>query len=210
MENRLQEITSSKNRGIKIGVIPGHFATNHSHINYYVDMTSIKTSPQMAKEAASELAQDYFTSTHIETIICLEGTEVIGAFLAETLSHSGINSGTDIKVVTPELNANSQLIFRDNTQKFIWGKQVVVLISSASTGKTISRTVDCLKYYNGQLAGISAIFSAIDQAHDTPVNCIFTPDDLPKYENYSVDQCPMCQHGVKVDALINSYGYSKL
>lgn len=209
MENRLQEITSRKNRNIKIGVIPGHFATNHSHVNYYVDMTSIKTSSQMAKAAAEELASGY-SSTHIETIICLEGTEVIGAFLARELSNAGINSGSDIKVVTPELNANNQLIFRDNTQKLIWGKQVVVLISSASTGKTISRTVDCLKYYNGQLAGIAAIFSAIDRSHDVEVHSIFTPGDLPKYENYSADSCPMCKNGVKVDALINSYGYSKL
>lgn len=209
MENRLQEIKSRNNRNIKLGIIPGHFATNHSHVNYYVDMTSIKTSSLMARAAAEELAANY-VSTHIETIICLEGTEVIGAFLASELMSGGINRGADIKVVTPELNANNQLIFRDNTQKLIWGKQVIVLIASASTGKTISRTVDCLKYYNGQLAGISAIFSAIDESHGTKVTTIFSPADLPKYENCLADECKMCANGVKVDALVNSYGYSKL
>ena len=39
MEGRVHTIDSRKNRKIKIGIIPGHFATNHSHINYYVDMT---------------------------------------------------------------------------------------------------------------------------------------------------------------------------
>lgn len=209
MENRIQEIKSRKNKYIRIGIIPGHFATNHSHVNYYVDMTSIKTSSKMAKEAAEELCAAY-ASTHVETIICLEGTEVLGAFLARELSSSGINNGTDVKVVTPELNANSQLIFRDNTQKLIWGKQVIVLVSSASTGKTIARTLDCLRYYNGQLAGIAAIFSAIGEAHGVKINAIFTPDDLPTYENCTSEQCPMCKNGVKVDALINSYGYSKL
>ena len=43
METRLQEIRSRGNKNIKIGFIPGHFATNHSHVNYYVDLTSIKT-----------------------------------------------------------------------------------------------------------------------------------------------------------------------
>ncbi len=209
MENRLQEIKSSKNRNVKIGVIPGHFATNHSHVNYYVDMTSIKTGTHMARAAAEELAV-CFSSKQVETIICLEGTEVLGAYLAMELAGSGINRGTDIKIVTPELNANNQLIFRDNTQKMIWGKQVVVLVASASTGKTIARTVDCLKYYNGQLTGIAAIFSAITEAHGIRVDSIFSPDDLPNYENCSAEQCKMCQKGVRVDALINSYGYSKL
>ena len=122
MENRIQTITNTRNNRIKIGIIPGHFATNHSHVNYYVDMTSIKTSHKMANEAAKELAGTY-TSTHIDTIICLEGTEMLGAFLAESLSEQGINRGADIAVVTPELNMNNQMIFRDNTQKQIWGKQ---------------------------------------------------------------------------------------
>lgn len=209
MENRKQEIKSRKNKYIRIGIIPGHFATNHSHVNYYVDMTSIKTSSKMAKEAAEELAAVY-NSTHIETIICLEGTEVLGAFLARELSNSGINNGVDVKVVTPELNANNQLIFRDNTQKLIWGKQVVVLVSSVSTGKTIERTLDCLRYYNGQLAGIAAIFSAIEETHGVKVNAIFSADELPEYKSCPGEQCNMCKSGVKVDALINSFGYSKL
>ena len=100
-------------------------------------MTSIKTSSKMAKAAANQLAGTY-SSTHIDTIICLEGTEILGAFLAESLSDSGINSGSDISVITPELNPNNQMIFRDNTQKKIWGKRVLLLISSVSTGKTMT------------------------------------------------------------------------
>ena len=40
METRILEIKSKSNSKIKIGVIPGHFATNHSHVNYYIDMTN--------------------------------------------------------------------------------------------------------------------------------------------------------------------------
>ena len=31
METRTKEITYAKNKKIKLGIIPGHFATNHSH-----------------------------------------------------------------------------------------------------------------------------------------------------------------------------------
>lgn len=213
MENRMREVASGANKKIKIGVIPGHFATNHSHVNNYVDMTGIKTHHKMAKETARELAKEYLTSTSVDTIICLEGTEIIGAFLAEELSrngHASINNGKDIAVITPETNANNQLIFRDNLQKDIYGKQIVLLISSASTGKTIMRSVECLQYYNGILAGISSIFSAIGDYNGVKVNSIFTPADIPNYESVAFEDCSMCKSGQKIDAIINSYGYSKI
>lgn len=209
MEERMQTIYAKNNKNIKIGVIPGHYATNHSHVNYYVAMTSIKTSLNMAHEAAKELAATYI-GTNIDTIICLEGTEIIGAFLAEQLASGGINHREDINVLTPELNAVNQMIFRDNTQKKIWGKQVLLLISSASTGKSINRAVDCLQYYNGNLVGVAAIFSAIKKFGDLEVHSIFTDEDLPDYQNYPASECPLCKSGQKVDALINSFGYSKI
>lgn len=209
MEDRMRKIESRNNSKISIGIIPGHYATNHSHVNYYVAMTSIKTNLKMAKEAAKELAATY-SSTNIETIICLEGTEILGAFFAEYLSQAGVNNGSDLNIVTPELNAVNQMIFRDNTQKKIWGKPVLLLISSASTGKSINRAIDCLQYYNGKLVGIGAIFSAIKESNGIPVHSLFTDEDLPNYENYSANNCPMCKAGQKVDALINSFGYSKL
>lgn len=209
MEERMQTIYAKNNKNIKIGVIPGHYATNHSHVNYYVAMTSIKTSLNMARETAKELAATY-TSTHIDTIICLEGTEILGAFFAEQLSSGGINAGEDINVLTPELNAVNQMIFRDNTQKKIWGKQVLLLISSASTGKSINRAIDCLQYYSGNLVGIAAIFSAIKESNGIKVHSIFTDEDLPDYKNFPASECPLCKSGQKVDALINSFGYSKI
>ena len=86
MENRTIKIKSKTNNNVRINIIPGHFATNHSHVNYYIDMTSLKTSYRMARDAAGELAMAYAHTTHIDTIICLEGTETVGAFLAEKLA----------------------------------------------------------------------------------------------------------------------------
>ena len=209
MEDRLQVIKSGRNSRISIGIIPGHYATIHSHVNYYMDMTSIKTSWKMAKEAAWELGKQ-LSGTYIDTIICLEETESLAAFLAEYLSQGGINQGSDINLVVPELNAVNQMIFRDNVQKKIWGKKVLVLVSSVSTGQSIDRAADCLKYYNGDLVGVAAIFSAIEKVGDTAICSLFTDTDIPRYQSVSAAECPLCKNGVKVDALINSFGYSKL
>ena len=43
MENRIVKFKSKESAGLNLHAIPGHFATSHSHINYYVDVTSIKT-----------------------------------------------------------------------------------------------------------------------------------------------------------------------
>ena len=90
MESRAIKIKSPKNSKISIKVIPGHFATNHSHINYYIDMTSIKHRHAMAYEAAATMAMKYENNTMVDTIVCMDGCEVIAAFLARYLSKSGI------------------------------------------------------------------------------------------------------------------------
>lgn len=212
MERRTQELVSAKNKSIKIGIIPGHFATNHSHINYYVDLNSIKRSFKMAKETAKELAAEYI-NTHIDTIICMEGTSMLGALLAEQLCESSqhsINNGNDIYLINPEMNSNNQIIFRDDSQGKIWNKRILLLISSASTGRTIDRCVECLKYYNGILVGVSAVFSAIKELDGIKVNSVFTTDDIPDYKSCAIGECQACKEKQKVDALVNAHGYSKL
>ena len=38
MENRIVKFKSKESAGLNLHAIPGHFATSHSHINYYVDI----------------------------------------------------------------------------------------------------------------------------------------------------------------------------
>ncbi len=213
MESRQKEIRAASNRNIRINIIPGHFATNHSHVNYYVDLTSLKSRLQSARAAAQELAKRFATTTPVDTVICLEGTEMVGAFLAEELSCPGgmsLSEGNDIAVLTPETNANNQMLFRDNMQDMVWNKQILLLIASASTGKTIVRSLDCLRYYNGRLAGVAALFSAAPEVAGTKVESLFTADDLPGYINALSTDCPMCRDRRKIDAIVNSFGYSKI
>lgn len=212
MENRQIDITAKSNSNVKLGLIPGHFATNHSHVNYFVDMTSIKTQYRAAREAARELAKFYAHNKNIDTILTFEGTEMIGAFLARDLCQpgGGMKGGEDISVITPETNMNNQMIFRDNLQKDIYNKDILLLMSSISTGKSIARCIECLKYYSGKLAGVAAIFSAIPETNGIQIDSVFTMDDLPEYRTAIPSECPLCAEGAKVDAIVNSYGYSKL
>ena len=165
----------------------------------------------MAKDTAKVFATQYM-NVPVDTIICLEETQMLGAFLAEELSSgsNAINAGADINVITPEMDSNNQMIFRDNTQSMIWNKRVLILISSVSTGWTIDLCVECLKYYNGVLVGVGALFSAVTETSGVPLHAIFEKGDLPDYSTHIPSQCPMCKSRQKVDAIINAYGYSKI
>ena len=212
MDNRIIKIRA-KGSSIPLKVIPGHFATNHSHINYYIDMTTLKTRLSEAQEVARSLVGLYVNNTIVDTIVCLEGTEIIGAFFAEELTRAGFmsrNAHQTIYIVTPEFNSNSQMIFLENIQPMVTGKNVILLMASITTGKTIAKGIECIRYYGGILAGISTIFSAIEETDGIHINSIFGMRDLPDYQAHDYRDCPFCQKGIKLDALVNSYGYSKL
>ena len=212
MESKAIKIASDQNQKIIMKLIPGHFATSHSHINYYIDMTTMKSRRAEAVEVARTLARKYENSTIVDTIVCLDGCEVIGAYLADELTKAGImsmNAHQTIYVIQPEF-ANGQLIFRDNIQPMLKNKNVLLLVASATTGKTISRSVESINYYGGIVQGISAIFSNISKVAGMEVNSIFTKKDIPNYESYSIDECAYCKGKHKIDAIVNSYGYSKL
>lgn len=191
----------------------GHFATNHSHINYYIDITYQKTRLSEAKDSAYELVSHFVNNTPVDTILCLDGTAVLGTCVADELTKSGfhtINAHQTIYVVEPEYNANSQIIFRDNIQPMIRGKHVLVLMASVTTGFTAKRSIEAIGYYGGWVAGVASIYSAVDEVAGHPVRSIYSVKDLPDYASYDYRECPYCKDGKKLDALVNSFGYSEL
>ena len=92
----------------------------------------------------------------------------------------------------------------------IKGKKVIVLAVSLASGKTVENAIDAVNYYGGSTVSVAAIFSTDKECRGIAVNSVFDPNDLPNYQIYPAHDCPMCKAGQKVDALINSHGYSKL
>ena len=203
----------TKKADLFLRVAKGHFATSHSHINYYIDVTMQKTRLSEARAVARELVSAYKATTIVDTVLCLDGTEVIGACLASELTRDGfvnMNAHQTIYIVTPEHTTGSQLLFRDNTTPMITGKHVLILAASVTTGYTVQAAIEAVKYYGGMVAGLAAIFGTVKECEGYPVASIFDPNDLPDYQTYDSHECPFCKAGQRIDALVNSYGYSKL
>jgi len=198
---------------ISMEVTPGHFTNNDVHTNYYLNLSTLKANALVARDVARELAAPYLSSTLVDTIVCIENTKVIGAYLAEELLQDGtsvINSGGEIHVVTPMNTTDRKLIFHDNEIEWIANRNILLLTATIKSGRTLHHALECLSYYDGIVAGISALFKAESHPQDCEIHTLFTSDDIPGYHACNPGQCEMCKAGQKLDAFISSEGYTKL
>ena len=210
---RISKITRERSN-LFLRASQGHFASTHSHSNYYIDVAAQKSRLSEAKAVAKEICRNYSYNTRIvDTILCLDGTEVIGTCLAEELTKHdfmNINAHQTIYVVTPEVTGSSQLILRDNIVPMVKDKHVLVLAVSVASGNTVKNAIEAVKYYGGEVVGIGSIFATTNEIAGHTVDSVFNPNDLPDYFSVPSHECPLCKNKVKIDALINCYGFSKL
>ena len=206
-------IPCKTNTNVVLNAIPGHFVTPNSHVNYFLDMTNLKYTLEEAVATAKALSEQITVTTVVDTIVCIDGCEIIGAFLAQDLTRAGtysMNSHSTINIITPEFTNSNQFMFRENFVPMIKGKNVLLLLSSATTGKTILKAAQILGYYGATISGISAVFSAANSVLGIPINSLFSTSDIADYKTYAPEDCTLCKEGVGIDALANGFGYSRI
>lgn len=207
-------INSKYNNIIQLKVTPGHFATSSSHINSFIDLSNLKAGCIEARAVAKAIMSERALATkEIDTIICMDGTNVVGAYLAEEMSNSGImsmNANKDINVVTPEQNSIGQLTFRDNVVHTVYKKRVLLLLATASTGRTVEKAVECIEYYGGSVEYISAIFTAADEIAGHQINSIFHAADIDGYASYPSGSCPLCAGNIKLNGIVATNGITQI
>ncbi len=198
---------------VTLRVAQGHFATRNSHTNYFIDVTRQQSCLQEADAVAQQLAQRLASSTMVDTILCMDGTRVIGTCLARKLtesSYNSVNSGKEIYLLRENVSASGKLIFRENARFMLEGRNVLLLLASITTGSTVEKGMRCVQYYGGSVAGVASIYSHLKEVSGTPVVSLFDTEDLPGYASYPQQDCPLCREGKEVDAIIDKYGYEKL
>ena len=199
---------------VSLRVAQGHFATRNSHTNYFIDVTSQQSCIRDAEAVAQQLAQRNLTQhLMVDTILCMDGTRVIGTCLAQKLTQGGfrsINAGREIYVLRENVGTSGKLIFRDNARFMLEGKNVLLLLASVTTGGTVRRGIECIRYYNGNVAGIAAIYSYQKEIDGIPVVSLFDTNDISDYASYLPEECPMCREKQELDAVVDKYGYSAL
>ena len=199
---------------VSLRVAQGHFATRNSHTNYFADVTNQQSSLREAEAVAQQLAQLNLThNLMVDTILCMDGTRVIGTCLAQRLTQSGyrsINAGKEIYLLRENVGRDGKLIFRDNARFMLEEKNVLILLASVTTGGTVRKGIECVQYYKGNVVGIAAIYSHLKEVDGMPVISLFDTNDLPGYASYSPETCPMCAQREELDAVVDKFGYAAL
>jgi orotate phosphoribosyltransferase len=178
-----------------------------------MEMTQILRRQSEAKAVAKAMSEFYTNSTIVDTILCLDGMDVIGAYLADELTRAGIlstNAHKTMYIISPEFDSSGQMFFRENMETWIRNKNILILLPTASTGSSITKAAQTVLYYGGKVTGVSAIFSAVNSIDGYPVFSLFKTSDLPDYHVYKHKDCPLCKAGVKVDAIVSGKGYSRI
>ncbi len=211
--NAYTKLESKNNSNLILRVVPGHFVTPNAHTNYYMEMTQILRRQSEAKAVAKAMSEFYTNSTIVDTILCLDGMDVIGAYLADELTRAGIlstNAHKTMYIISPEFDSSGQMFFRENMETWIRNKNILILLPTASTGSSITKAAQTVLYYGGKVTGVSAIFSAVNSIDGYPIFSLFKTSDLPDYHVYKHKDCPLCKAGVKVDAIVSGKGYSRI
>ncbi len=207
------KIESNEHPNVVLRAVRGHFVTPNSHVNYFLDMSTLKSRLSEASTAARELCRQIAINSTVDTILCIDGCEIIGAFLAEELTRAGIysmNAHKTMYIITPEYAPNGHILFRENMIPMIKGKNVLLLLASVTTGQTIIKGVQAINYYGGSISGVSAIFSAANTMMGIPIRSLFTTTDIPDYMAYTPDGCSMCKENQPIDGFANAFGYSTI
>lgn len=229
------KIQSKSYPELELKVIPGHFMSEKFHQNYYIDMSALKMRQTEAKIVAHVMAEKYIekldvddklsslvepsllnmaiSSKKIDTIICLDGCEIIGAYLAEELRNVGVLTSNEhgcFNIISPEFDHTGGMIINDSIKNMIIDKNVLIVSGCAITGHTIEKIIQTICTFHGYITGVSVIFGNIETVLDYHVYQVFSKKDFPDFMLFSPDQCEICKAGVKVDGFIYSYGFEEI
>ncbi|MBQ5484419.1 MAG: orotate phosphoribosyltransferase, partial [Lachnospiraceae bacterium] len=177
-------------------------------------VTRLKVRAKEAENAAASLRAKLLHQVEdVDTIVCLDGTEVLGGFLAQELEKGSFhmtNKHDTMYIIRPEENSIHQFMFRQNNRLAIEGKNILILAATLTTGETMRRMMECVRYYGGRVSGVTSIFSTMREVDGQRIISLFTEDDLPGYAAYHPSECPFCAKKVPIEAVVNGYGYSTL
>ena len=106
-----KKIEYSRNKDVVLRYIPGHFITPSSHVNYFMDLINMKSRQREARETAKEMSENYYATTTVDTILCLENMDVIGSYLAEALIRPCTSAGPSTTAQARSFSARTRCIW---------------------------------------------------------------------------------------------------
>ncbi len=67
-----------------------------------------------------------------------------------------------------------------------------------------------IQYYGGIIEGIASVFGTVRKINNYPVYTIFDETHVTGYQAFPRADCPFCKKGMKIEAVVNAFGYSRV
>ena len=177
-------------------------------------MNRVKTkTSRFGMEYMAGMSSNLATAAPIDTIICMDGCEALGAYVADKLSGYGVSTNNEFgtyNIITPDFDDSGAMIVTDDIQKMLKGKNILILLATAMQGKTLGRVLSTVTEFGGRIIGISVIFAMVDNLDGYPVNAVFSKEDLPDFTLDEDKNCDLCAKKVPIDGIITRYGLRKV
>lgn len=167
--------------GLFLALERGDTAQEEISMNFCISTRELRLSAKLAKEAARALAQPYHTGALVDLILCEEGCEAVGAFLAAELGGGSVlslNRGSDIHIGTLRLSEQETCTREELPLR---GKSILLLTDLLMSPKRARRAADYILGSGAALSGVCALFGVPGEVEKRKIQCLFEASDLPGF-----------------------------
>ncbi|MDD2955337.1 MAG: hypothetical protein PHD67_03355 [Oscillospiraceae bacterium] len=179
--------------GLYLTVTREHAAEPGCHMNRRVGTAGLRHSGKLAREAARLLAAPYQAGALVELILCEQGCEVVGSFLACELSGGNalsLNRGCDIRVAAFRWEEERPVLLEPEP---LSGQSVLLLADRLFPP---DKALCCAQWAAAQeaaLSGVCALFGTPGKVGWRRVHCLFSAVEVPGFHFWPEEECPLCR-----------------
>lgn len=171
----------------------GHFKlTSGLHSNIYINKDMIYTNSVLFNKIILSFKTILLSNIlHINEKYIFTGPAIAGAILA---SHIAREMFSYSPFIYPE-KIDNRMVFRRGYDKIIEGKAVIIIEDIITTGGSVQKVVNAIKYNGGDVALCACIWNRTGWQHDDfPVQSLIDE----KIESWEPGKCPICKEGIEL------------
>ncbi|MFH1668201.1 MAG: phosphoribosyltransferase family protein [Candidatus Komeilibacteria bacterium] len=177
-------------------LLEGHFLlTSGRHSAAYINKDAVFPWTEKISRMCSYIA-NYYRGDHIEVVAA---PALGGIILSQWVAHHLTNMyGKVIHAIYAE-KVKGMLQFKRGYDKFVTGKNVLVVEDILTTGGSVQQVVDLIKGLDGKIIKVHALWNRgnVDAESLGVDSCASLLQK--KFQSWSPDDCPLCKEGIPIN-----------
>ena len=179
----------------------GHFVlTSGKHASIYINKDALYPHTELTSQVCAEFAGKV-KELPIDSVV---GPALGGIILSQwTAHHLSKMKGKEVFAVYTEKTPDGGQAFTRGYDKFIAGKNVLVVEDLTTTGESAKKVAEAVGRAGGKVAAVCVMVNRNpDEVNERYFGALFFPLDTLKVEAYDESNCPMCRDGVPVNTTV--------